>query len=124
MPAKSHAKPPHDTPPAALREDGFVGTGHIWHTNGSGKTLPFFKAPSLVRENGVIHKCGFAANRKYTLLGRIFRSTRITISLPFLAKNKNVGTKRRFRKCGGLSIFDHGHQRQCKSTCAVQFLQN
>ncbi|MBN8456442.1 MAG: DEAD/DEAH box helicase family protein [Verrucomicrobia bacterium] len=73
MPAKSHAKPPHDTPPAALREDGLVGTGYVWHTTGSGKTLTSFKAATLLKENDPIHKCVFVVDRRDPFLGQIFR---------------------------------------------------
>lgn len=40
------------------------GNGYIWHTTGSGKTLTSFKASTLLKENGHIHKCVFVVDRK------------------------------------------------------------
>ena len=40
------------------------GNGYIWHTTGSGKTLTSFKAATLLKTNGDIHKCLFVVDRK------------------------------------------------------------
>ncbi|MBJ6610267.1 MAG: type I restriction endonuclease subunit R [Candidatus Thiothrix moscowensis] len=40
------------------------GNGYIWHTTGSGKTLTSFKASTLLKDNGDIHKCLFVVDRK------------------------------------------------------------
>ena len=40
------------------------GNGFVWHTTGSGKTLTSFKASTLLKENGHIHKCVFVVDRK------------------------------------------------------------
>jgi type I site-specific restriction-modification system R (restriction) subunit len=40
------------------------GNGFVWHTTGSGKTLTFFKASTLLKENDSIHKCVFVVDRK------------------------------------------------------------
>ena len=40
------------------------GSGYIWHTTGSGKTLTSFKASTLLKENPDIEKCLFVVDRK------------------------------------------------------------
>jgi len=40
------------------------GNGYIWHTTGSGKTLPPFKASTLLKDNPDIDKCLFVVDRK------------------------------------------------------------
>lgn len=40
------------------------GSGYIWHTTGSGKTLTSFKASVLLKENNKIDKCLFVVDRK------------------------------------------------------------
>ena len=40
------------------------GNGYVWHTTGSGKTLTSFKAATLLKTNGSIHKCLFVVDRK------------------------------------------------------------
>ena len=40
------------------------GSGYIWHTTGSGKTLTSFKAATLLKDNDDIHKCLFVVDRK------------------------------------------------------------
>jgi type I restriction enzyme R subunit len=40
------------------------GNGYIWHTTGSGKTLTFFKASTLLKDNPDIEKCLFVVDRK------------------------------------------------------------
>ena len=44
--------------------DQNCGNGYIWHTTGSGKTLTSFKASTLLKTNGNIHKCLFVVDRK------------------------------------------------------------
>ncbi len=44
--------------------DQDCGNGYVWHTTGSGKTLTSFKASTLLRANGAIHKCLFVVDRK------------------------------------------------------------
>jgi type I restriction enzyme R subunit len=41
-----------------------LGNGYIWHTTGSGKTLTFFKASTLLKANATIEKCHFVVDRK------------------------------------------------------------
>ncbi len=40
------------------------GSGYIWHTTGSGKTLTSFKASTLLKDNTDIEKCVFVVDRK------------------------------------------------------------
>lgn len=40
------------------------GSGYIWHTTGSGKTLTSFKASTLLKDNPDIEKCLFVVDRK------------------------------------------------------------
>ncbi len=40
------------------------GSGYIWHTTGSGKTLTSFKASTLLKDNPAIDKCLFVVDRK------------------------------------------------------------
>jgi len=40
------------------------GSGYIWHTTGSGKTLTSFKASILLKDNPDIEKCLFVVDRK------------------------------------------------------------
>lgn len=40
------------------------GSGYIWHTTGSGKTLTSFKASTLLKDNPNIEKCLFVVDRK------------------------------------------------------------
>ena len=40
------------------------GSGYIWHTTGSGKTLTSFKAATLLKDNPDIDKCLFVVDRK------------------------------------------------------------
>ena len=40
------------------------GSGYIWHTTGSGKTLTSFKAATLLKDNPDIEKCVFVVDRK------------------------------------------------------------
>jgi type I restriction enzyme R subunit len=40
------------------------GSGYIWHTTGSGKTLTSFKASTLLKDNPDIDKCLFVVDRK------------------------------------------------------------
>lgn len=40
------------------------GSGYIWHTTGSGKTLTSFKASTLLKFNPAIEKCLFVVDRK------------------------------------------------------------
>lgn len=40
------------------------GSGYIWHTTGSGKTLTSFKASTLLKDNKDIEKCLFVVDRK------------------------------------------------------------
>lgn len=40
------------------------GSGYIWHTTGSGKTLTSFKASTLLKDNPDIEKCVFVVDRK------------------------------------------------------------
>ncbi len=44
--------------------DQNCGNGYVWHTTGSGKTLTSFKASTLLKANGGIHKCLFVVDRK------------------------------------------------------------
>ena len=44
--------------------DQNCGNGYIWHTTGSGKTLTSFRAATLLKTNGSIHKCLFVVDRK------------------------------------------------------------
>ncbi|MCY4540844.1 MAG: type I restriction endonuclease, partial [Rhodobacteraceae bacterium] len=44
--------------------DQNCGNGYVWHTTGSGKTLPSFKASTLLKSNESIHKCLFVVDRK------------------------------------------------------------
>ena len=44
--------------------DQNCGSGYIWHTTGSGKTLTSFKASTLLKTNDSIHKCLFVVDRK------------------------------------------------------------
>ena len=55
MSAKSHAKPPHDTPPAALREDG-IEYGFIGRLQGL-KYEYAFTAPTEPDEQQRIATC-------------------------------------------------------------------
>lgn len=40
------------------------GSGFVWHTTGSGKTLTSFKASTLLKANPAIEKCLFVVDRK------------------------------------------------------------
>lgn len=40
------------------------GSGYVWHTTGSGKTLTSFKASTLLKANPGIEKCLFVVDRK------------------------------------------------------------
>lgn len=40
------------------------GSGYIWHTTGSGKTLTSFKTSTLLKDNPEIEKCLFVVDRK------------------------------------------------------------
>ncbi|MFT4574791.1 MAG: type I restriction enzyme R subunit, partial [Marinomonas primoryensis] len=40
------------------------GNGFIWHTTGSGKTLTYFKASTLLKDNPTVEKCLFVVDRK------------------------------------------------------------
>jgi len=58
------------------------------------------------------------------LPGQLFYSTQIPVCLGFLAKNKAADAKRGFRDRRQNTFFLHPQERQCKPTCAVQFLNN
>src|SRR5690606_13403815 len=44
--------------------DKNLGSGYIWHTTGSGKTLTSFKASTLLKASPSIEKCLFVVDRK------------------------------------------------------------
>ncbi len=58
------------------------------------------------------------------LPGHLFYSTQIPVCLWFLAKSKTADAKRGFRDRRKKSFFLHPQERQCKPTCAIQFLNH